>query len=128
MIKVRNTTKKAVGKAVYEPSFTLNRLDEESSDVLAVGLERALQVLNVVVADDMALSFVDEFRAYTFEEWSEASSALRIIAHAKRLKVRDSLKKIKVRKKYLIMPKVRPWKLPCALRTIAFPSGTPLRM
>lgn len=69
------------------PSFTLDGLDEERCDVLAVQLESALEVGDFAIPDRFQDAVVEVAGADAFEVRSEAGSTFRVRAHAaKRVK------------------------------------------
>ncbi len=66
------------------PSLSLDGLRQESSYVLPVHSKRALNVFENAISDDLWLAFFVYIDGpHTLEVWAEATSTLRIRAHAK---------------------------------------------
>jgi hypothetical protein len=107
------------------PCFTLNRFNQESGNIRAMSIKRKLKVFNVIVPYHALLTLMLEHWSHSFQEGAEPGSTIRISAHTVALPfVSIAFTKQKAIT-YLIIPRVRPWKLSAALKTMAFPTGTP---
>jgi urease accessory protein UreE len=62
--------------------LSLNWLDKDRGDVLAMQLERSPEVFNLTISDGTDCVAVTVIRTHALEVWSESIPTLRVCAHA----------------------------------------------
>jgi hypothetical protein len=62
--------------------LSLNRLEKDRSDVLAMQLERSSDVVNLTISDGTDCIAVTIIRTHALEEWTESIPTLGVCAHA----------------------------------------------
>jgi len=77
---------KVSGGRDNDSRLSLNWLDKERGDVLAMQLERSPDVLDLTISDGTNRVAVTVRRAHALEVWSESTPALRVCAQAASLR------------------------------------------